>query len=83
MFNSLLTDINFWSAFCGFLGSICIFFFGLPPKINSDGLIGLALEQVDEQGIAKGKTFKYLSYIGLSLLALSFILQIIKLIYVS
>jgi hypothetical protein len=80
MFDTLFIDINFWSAFCGFLGSICIFFFGLPPKINSDGLIGLALEQEDEDGKVKGKIYKYLSYVGLSLLALSFILQIIKLI---
>lgn len=79
MFIKLLSDINFWSALCGFIGSIFIFFFGLPPKINSDGLIGLALEQEDEEGKAKGKIFKYLSYVGLSLLALSFVLQIIKL----
>lgn len=80
MFNSLLTDINFWSALCGFIGSIFIFFFGLPPKINSDGLIGLSLEQEDEDGKARGNIYKYLSYVGLSLLAFSFILQIIKLI---
>lgn len=80
MSNNLFLDINFWSAFCGFIGSIFIFFFGLPPKINSDGLIGLALEQEDKDGKAKGKIYKYLSYVGLSLLSLSFILQIIKLI---
>lgn len=83
MIISLLTSLNFWSAFCGLIGTIFIFFFGLPSQINQDGHGHLLLEQVDEKEIAKGKLYKKAGYFGLFLIFLSFLIQIINLINFS
>jgi|GEM_PF-1817442 len=80
MIIKLLSDINFWSAICGLSGSIFIFFFGIPPRVDPCGHIHLILEQENKEDIVKGKKFKIMSYIGLLLIGLSFLLQIINLI---
>ncbi len=79
MTTSLLASFNFWSAFSGLLGSIILFFFGLPPKIDLEGHQHLILEQVDEEEMKKGKLFKKLGYLGLIFLTLSFLIQVIGL----
>ncbi len=78
MIKELLFNINIWSAFLGLLGSILIFFFGLPPNVNPSGLVGLALEQENEEEKKRGKQYKQLSYIGLFFLILCFLLQFIS-----
>lgn len=70
-------DLNFWSSVFGLLGTILIFFFGLPPRINEKGHINLILEQVDNDQIKKYKKYGILNYLGLFFLALSFLIQII------
>ncbi len=77
-FCRLLLNINFWSALSGFAGAILIFFFGLPPKIDPDGHIHLSLEQESEEDKRKGKKYKIISYAGILLLAISFLLQLMK-----
>lgn len=77
---SLIENINFWSAISGFIGTIIIFFFGLPPHINPHGEGHLLLQGTDKKEAKKYKIFKLLSYIGLSLIALSFLLEIVPLI---
>lgn len=80
MIYKLLLNIEFWSAVFGFIGSILLFLFGLPPKVDPEGHINLILEQTDKKEIKKGKIYKNLGYIGLLFIALSFALQVIKLI---
>ncbi len=77
----LLLNINFWAALCGLFGTILIFFFGLPPKVDPSGHINLICGQENEDEKKKGKKYKFLSYVGLTLLGLSFALQIINLIF--
>jgi hypothetical protein len=77
----LLLNINFWAALCGLFGTIIIFFFGLPPQVDPNGHIHLICEQENEDEKKKGKKYKFLSYVGLTLLGLSFALQIINLIF--
>lgn len=77
----LFLNINFWSAFSGLVGTIFIFFFGLPAQVNPKGLSHILLEQEDKDERRKAKKYKNLSYIGLSLIGLSFSLQIINLIF--
>jgi len=77
----LLLNINFWSALCGLSGSILIFFFGLPSKVDPSGNIYIIIEQKSEDDKKKGRKYKFLSYAGLSLLGLSFALQIINLMF--
>lgn len=77
---SVFTDLNFWSALSGFLGTVLIFFFGLPSKINEKGTGSLLLEQIDEKEIKKSKIYKKLGYSGLGLIGLSFLFQLINLI---
>lgn len=73
---SLLTNIKFWAAFIGLTGTLLIFFFGLPPKIDPEGHIHLIAEQEDKEEKKKAKKYKVSSYIGISLLAFSFLLQL-------
>ncbi|MFA6608472.1 MAG: hypothetical protein WCT07_01005 [Candidatus Paceibacterota bacterium] len=79
MFNNLFFNIDFWGAFCGLLGTIIIFFFGLPPKVDVDGNNYLLLQKTDEKEKVRARKYKKLSYFGLLLIALSFLLQILKL----
>lgn len=79
----LLLNIDFWSALSGFIGTILIIFFGIPSKVDPQGHIKLILEQEDEEDKKKGKKYKVLSYIGIFLLATSFLLQLIKILYIN
>jgi len=78
---SLFLNINFWSTISGLIGAILIFFFGLPPSFNPDGKIRLILEQEDAKTKEKGGIYKKISYIGISLLVLSFLLQFLKILF--
>lgn len=80
MIIKLVTNINFWSALCGLLGTILIFFFGLPPKIDQDGHSYFILEQDNEKEKHTAQIYKKMSYFGLLFIGLSFLLQIINLI---
>ena len=75
---NLLQNLIFWSAISGLVGTILIFFFGLPPKIDRDGHSHLILEQEDQEEKKKAKRYLFMSYIGLILLAISFLLQLIN-----
>jgi hypothetical protein len=77
---NLLSNLFFWSAISGLIGTILIFFYGLPSKINEDGHINLILEQEDKKAKENSKKYKIFSYFGLSLIALSFLIQIINII---
>jgi len=79
MITKLLLNLQFWASLFGLSGSILIFFFGLPPKFNPDGHSFLLLEGEDKENIKKGERYKKLGYLGISLLALSFLIQIISL----
>jgi hypothetical protein len=60
-----------------FIGSVIIIFFNLPPSISESGTIHLALEQSDAGEIKKAKKYRVISYIGISLLAVGFLLQLL------
>jgi hypothetical protein len=74
----VLADLNFYSALSGLIGTVLIFFFGLPPKVDQEGNSYLLLEQGDEKELKKAKKYKFLSYLGLSLLGISFAFQLIN-----
>ena len=73
-------SLDFWSAASGFVGTLLIFFFGLPPKIDPEGHIGLIAEQTDREEMRKGKTYKDWGHTGVLLLSISFVLQLLRLI---
>lgn len=77
-FYTLLTNINFWSAVLGFSGSLLLFFFGLPPKIDREGNIHLILEQKDKAEEKKASTYIKLGNLGMLLVASSFLLQVVQ-----
>jgi len=81
--HQLLLNVDFWSALSGFVGTVLIFFFGLPPKVDPGGHLNLILEQEDEEEKKIGKKYKRISYIGISLLSISFFLQLIRIIYAN
>lgn len=75
--SEITANLNFWSALGGLIGAILIFLFGLPPKIDPEGHQHLLLEGVDENERRKAKTYKKISYFGVFLLIISFLLQVI------
>lgn len=76
----ILTNINFWGALCGLIGTIMLFKFGLPPKLNPEGHIYIIAEQEDKNEQKKYKKYLKFSYIALGLIALSFLLPILRLV---
>ena len=80
---NLLMSLDFWSALSGFIGSVMLFFFSLPPKLNPHGHINLILQQTDKKEAKKYRLFQKLSYSALALIAFSFFLQIVRLAIVS
>lgn len=75
---SIFSDLNFISALSGLVGTILIFFFGLPPDVDSNGSIYLICEQGNPEEKIKAKKYKILSYLGLSLIGVSFLIQTIN-----
>lgn len=74
---NIVINVNFWSALSGLIGAILIFFFGLPPKIDPEGHRHLILEGGDKKEKKKAKIYKKVSYCGVLLLIVSFLLQVI------
>lgn len=76
MICSLLLNLNFWSALSGLSGTVLIFFFGLPSKVDPDGHSYLLLEGDNESEKKKAKKYKLFSYLGLFFIAFSFLIQL-------
>jgi hypothetical protein len=74
----ILTNPDFYSALFGFLGTVLIFFFGLPSRIDPEGAMYIILEQTNHKEKMKAKRYQATSYLGLSLISLSFLIQVIK-----
>jgi len=83
LFFHLIKNIDFWSAVLGFIGTVLIFKFGLPPKVDPEGHIHLICEQENENEKKKGRTYKKLGYIGIFLIGIAYFLQLLKLIFIS
>lgn len=77
----ILSNIDFWSALCGLIGTSIIFFCGFPPQINPSGRRYLALEQEDSKMKNKAKILKVFSYLGLFLIFISYLLLMIKMVF--
>ena len=71
------TNWNLVSAIFGVIGTVIIFFFGLPSRINESGHVNLILEQADEKEKQKAKWFTKISYLGIMFLILSYSVQVI------
>ena len=64
------------SSILGFIGSILLFCFGLPPRVSEGGVGYLILEQQDEKEAKKYKIYKKIGYIGIIFISLSFLVEI-------
>jgi hypothetical protein len=70
--------LNILSPIFGLFGSFFIFRFGIPYKVDAGGSIVIVIEKSDESEKKKIKQYKWLSYLGVSLLFLSFSCQLIE-----
>ena len=77
---SLIKNLDFWSAICGFVGTVLIFRFGLPPKVDPEGYMYIICEQEDENEKKKGRLYKKIGYLGITLIGFGYILQLLKII---
>jgi hypothetical protein len=59
------------------LGVVLIFFFGISPKLDTEGNIYIIAGQVDEQESKKAKMYKKFSWFGLALVFICFALQLL------
>jgi hypothetical protein len=57
-------------------GCVLLYCFGLPPSVEPSGHSYLLLEKTDDKEIAKGKRYRALGHIGISLVALGSLFQI-------
>lgn len=78
-----VTVINIISSCFGLTGTILIFFFGIPPKIDPDGHVNIICEQEDEGEKKKAKIYKIIGNTGLVFLILSFVIQLLGQIYAN
>jgi len=69
-------NLYFFSALSGFIGTILIFFFGIPPKIDRDGHDNLICEGENKKEKKRYKIYKKISYFGVLLIAISFLIQL-------
>ena len=58
---------------CGLIGSLLIFFFGIPRKIDTEGKNNMVFLGEDHDEIKKIERYKILGNFGISLIALSFV----------
>ncbi len=68
--------LNVLSPILGLIGTLFIFFFGVPRQLDTRGAIFLALEQSNESEERKTKQYKLLSYVGVLFLFISFLCQL-------
>jgi hypothetical protein len=69
--------LNIIGLILNFIGTVMLYFFGLSQNIDSKGTILLALEQTEKKEIVRYKRYKFLSQLGIFLLAIGFLIQLI------
>lgn len=77
MANWIINNEILLSPIFGVVGTLLIFFFGIPPKVDPEGHINIICEQEDEREKKKGKFYKKIGNIGLMFLVLSFVFQLL------
>lgn len=77
----IMSNSNIISPCFGLAGTILIFFFGLPPRVDPEGHINIICEQEDENEKKKGRIYKKIGNTGLVLLIFSFLIALIGQIY--
>ncbi len=70
--------LNFLSALTGLIGTIIIFIYGVPTKIDTKGESYMCLEGYDTKEISDIAKYKIISKLGLGSLILSFGLQMLS-----
>lgn len=64
----------------GTIGTILIYFYGVPRQIDTGGRGRLLLEGTDDAELSRIRRFKRIGNMGLALIALAFVLQFVGLI---
>ncbi len=70
--------ITIASAICGMLGTLLIYFFGVPKQIDTGGAIYIVTPNKDENEQKKIAKYKKFGNVGLFLIGISFLLQAIS-----
>lgn len=70
--------INNLGLFLDIIGAILIAFYGIPPKVDREGTVLLAVKKGKKEELKKAKKYDFISGLGFALLIFGFILQIIS-----
>ncbi len=73
--------INLVSNSFGFIGTVLIFKYGIPNKIDMGGHSAIVVSPADPNEIVQIKKFKRFSQIGLAMISFSFLIQMISSLY--
>ena len=74
----MIVEICKYNPIVGLIGSLLIFFFGIPAKTNQDAIIGIeSASSPDKTELQNIRRYKRYGKIGIILIALSFLMQIL------
>lgn len=69
--------LNIIGLILNILGTVLLYFFGLPNRVDPTGAVNIVGEGVDEEEVQRAKIYGRLSALALSLLGIGFVLQLI------
>lgn len=72
--------LNYAAPIFGFLGTVIVYFFGVPNKIDMGGAVLLACEEIDELDIEKIEKSRFIGNCGILLIGAGFLCQILAMI---
>jgi hypothetical protein len=79
MINNHAPLLGYISNFMGLIGSLLVFIYGIPNKIDTGGIGNISRETVNLEEKLEIQQYKNISAIGLGLIAGSFLVNLIDL----
>lgn len=73
---NILLILEFGSPVLGFLGTLLLFFYGIPKQIDTGGAISIVCDGVDQEEQKKIERYKFLGNLGLWLIAVGFLMNL-------
>jgi nitrogen fixation protein len=75
--NNIISILQYISPILGFIGTVLIYFFGVPKQIDNGGYGHVIIPQTDLEEIKKIKKYKFWGNTGLILIALGFLFNLL------
>lgn len=83
MITTIIIFLQYLSPILGFIGTVLIFFFGVPRQIDTGGANYIICEGEDEEEKKKIRKYKLWGNVGLIIVALGFLMNLIALLFMQ